>query len=74
MWRDKRNNKESDENNKKMTRGRKIIRATKNKTPKSGDRPSMYACNCGKIIRGADGSCGRGHVRTERKWMKQQLQ
>ena len=29
MWRDKRNNKESDEDNKKMTQGRKTIRTTK---------------------------------------------
>ena len=59
MQRDKRNNKESDENNKKMTQGRKTIRATKSKTLKLGDRPSTYACNCGKTICGADGSCGK---------------
>ena len=59
MRRDEGNNKESDLNNKKMTQGRKTIRTTKSETPKSGDRPSMYACNCGKTIRGADGSCGK---------------
>ena len=60
MWRDKGNNKESDENNKKMTQGRKTIRTTKSETPKSGDRPSTYTRNCGRTIRGADGSCGKG--------------
>ena len=40
--------KESDENNKKTTRGRKTIRTTKSKTLKSGDRPRTYAHNCGK--------------------------
>ena len=59
MQRDKGNNKESDENNKKTTRGRKTIRTTKSETPKLGDRPSTYAHNCGKTIRGADGSCGK---------------
>ena len=50
MRRDKGNNKESDENNKKMTQGRKTIRTMKSKTLKSGDRPSMCACNCGRMI------------------------
>ena len=59
MRRDEGNNKESDLNNKKMTRGRKTIRTMKSKTPKSGDRPSMYAHNCGKTICGADRSCGK---------------
>ena len=59
MWRDKGNNKESDENNKKTTRGRKTIRTTKSETPKLGDRPSTYVHNCGKTIHGADGSCGK---------------
>ena len=52
--------KESDENNKKMTRGRKTIRTMKSKTTKSGDRPSMYMHNCRRTIRGADRSCGKG--------------
>ena len=60
MRRDKGNNKESDENNKKTTRGRKTIRTTKSKTPKSGDRPRTYARNCGKTIHGVDRSCGKG--------------
>ena len=60
MWRDKENNKESDENNKKMTQGRKIIRTTKSETPKLGDRLSMYACNCRRTIHGVDGSCRKG--------------
>ena len=60
MQRDKRNNKESDENNKKMTQGRKTIRTMKSKTPKLGDRLSTYAHNCGRTIRSADGSCGKG--------------
>ena len=51
--------KESDENNKKMTRGRKTIRTMKSETLKSGDRPSTYTRNCGKTIHGADGSCGK---------------
>ena len=59
MRRDRRNNKESDENNKKMTQGRKTIRTMKSETPKSGDRPSMYAHNCRKTIHGADRSCGK---------------
>ena len=59
MRRDKGNNKESDENNKKTTRGRKTIRTTKSETPKSGDRPSTYTCNCRKTICGADRSCGK---------------
>ena len=59
MWRDKGNNKESDENNKKMTRGRKTIRTTKSETPRSGDRSRTYAHNCRKTIRGADRSCGK---------------
>ena len=55
--------KESDENNKKMTQGRKTIRTTKSETPKLGDRTSMYARNCRKTIRSADGSCRKGtHV------------
>ena len=60
MRSDKGNNRESDENNKKTTRGRKTIRTTKSKTPKLGDRPSTYAHNCGKTIRGADRSCRKG--------------
>ena len=42
MQKDKGNNKESDENNKKMTQGRNTIRTMKSKTLKSGDRPSTY--------------------------------
>ena len=68
MQRDKGNNKESDENNKEMKRGRKTIRTTKSKTPKSGDRLSMYTCNCGKTIRGADGSC-RKRMHMDRREM-----
>ena len=68
MWRDKGNNKESDENNKKTTRGRKTIRTTKSETPKLGDRPSTYARNCRKTIRGADGSCGK-RTRADRREM-----
>ena len=60
MQRDKGNNKESDENNKKMTRGRKTIRTMKSETPKSGDRSSMYTHNCGRTICSADGSCRKG--------------
>ena len=60
MWRDKENNKESDENNKKMTQGRKTIRTTKSETLKSGDRLSMYMCNCRRTIHSADGSCRKG--------------
>ena len=60
MQRDKGNNKESDENNKKTTRGRKTIRTTKSETPKLGDRSSTYVCNCGKTIHSADGSCRKG--------------
>ena len=60
MQRDKENNKESDENNKKMTQGRKTIRTTKSETPKLGDRSSTYTHNCRKTIRGADGSCRKG--------------
>ena len=60
--------KESDENNKKTTRGRKTIRTTKSETPKLGDRPRTYARNCGKIIRGADGSCGK-RTHADRKEM-----
>ena len=60
MQRDKRNNKESDKDNKKTTQGRKTIRTMKSKTPKSGDRLSTYVCNCGKTICGADGSCRKG--------------
>ena len=60
MQRDEGNNKESDLNNKKMTRGRKTIRTMKSETLKLGDRPSTYARNCGKTIRGADRSCGKG--------------
>ena len=60
MQRDKGNNKESDENNKKMTQGRKTIRTTKSETLKSGDRLSTYMRNCGRTIRSADGSCGKG--------------
>ena len=59
MRRDKGNNKESDLNNKKTTRGRKTIRTMKSETPKLGDRPRTYAHNCRKTIRGADGSCGK---------------
>ena len=43
MQKDKGNNKESDENNKKMTQGRNTIRTMKSKTLKSGDRPSTYS-------------------------------
>ena len=60
MWRDRRNNKESDENNKKTTQGRKIIRAMKSKTLKLGDRLSTYVHNCRKTIHGADRSCRKG--------------
>ena len=60
MQRDKENNKESDENNKKMTQGRKTIRTMKSKTLKSGDRPSMYTCNCRRTICSADRSCRKG--------------
>ena len=60
MRRDKGNNKESDENNKKTTRGRKTIRTTKSKTLKSGDRPSTYVRNCGRTIRSVEGSCRKG--------------
>ena len=60
MRRDKGNNKESDENNKKTTQGRKTIRTTKSETLKLGDRPSTYVCNCRKTICGADRSCGKG--------------
>ena len=60
--------KESDENNKKTTRGRKTIRTTKSETPKLGDRPSTYARNCGKTIHGVDGSCGKG-TRADRREM-----
>ena len=59
MQRDKENNKKSDEYNKKMTQGRNTIRTTKSETLKSGDRLSMYVCNCRKTIHGADGSCGK---------------
>ena len=63
MRRDKGNNKESDENNKKTTQGRKTIRTTKSETPKSGDRLSTYAHNCRRTIHSVDGSCGKGtHV------------
>ena len=68
MWRDKGNNKESDENNKKTTRGRKTIRTTKSETPKSGDRSSMYARNCGRTICSADRSCRKG-TRADRREM-----
>ena len=68
MRRDKGNNKESDENNKKTTRGRKTIRTTKSETPKSGDRSRTYARNCGKTIHGADRSC-RKRMRTDRREM-----
>ena len=68
MRRDKGNNKESDENNKKTTRGRKTIRTMKSETLKSGDRPRTYACNCGKTICGAGGSC-RKRMRTDRREM-----
>ena len=57
MQKDKGNNKESDENNKKTTQGRKTIRTTKSETLKSGDRPRTYVCNCRKTIHGVDGSC-----------------
>ena len=60
MRRDKGNNKESDENNKKTTQGRKTIRTTKSETLKLGDRPSTYACNCRRTIHSADRSCGKG--------------
>ena len=60
MRRDKGNNKESDENNKKTTRGRKTIRTMKSKTLKSGDRLSMYMHNCRRTICSVDGSCGKG--------------
>ena len=60
MWRDKGNNKESDENNKKTTQGRKTIRTTKSKTLKSGDRLSTYMHNCGRTICNADRSCRKG--------------
>ena len=68
MQRDKGNNKESDENNKKMTQGRKTIRTTKSETPKLGDRPSMYTHSCGKTIHGADRSCRKG-TRADRREM-----
>ena len=60
MQRDKRNNKESEGYNRKTTRGRNTIRSTKSETPKSGDRPSTSACNCGRTICSADRSCGKG--------------
>ena len=60
MRRDEGNNKESDLNNKKTTRGRRIIRTTKSETLKLGDRPSTYVHNCRKTIHSVDGSCGKG--------------
>ena len=60
MQRDEGNNKESDLNNKKMTRGRKTIRTMKSKTPKLGDRPSTCACNCRRMIHSADRFCRKG--------------
>ena len=61
MWRDKENNKESDENNKKTTQGRKTIRTTKSETPKLGNnRPSTCMHSCGRTIHSADGFCRKG--------------
>ena len=68
MWRDKENNKESDEYNKKMTQGRKTIRTMKSETLKLGDRLSMYACNCGRTICSVGGSCRKG-MRMDRREM-----
>ena len=68
MQRDKGNNKESDENNKKMTQGRKTIRTMKSETLKSGDRPSMYVCNCRRTIHSVDRFCGKG-AHTDRREM-----
>ena len=63
MQRDEGNNKESDLNNKKTTQGRKTIRTMKSKTPKLGDRLSMYVHNCRRMIHNADRSCRKGmHV------------
>ena len=67
MWKDKGNNKESDENNKKTTQGRNTIRTTKSKTLKSGDRPSMYACNCRRMIHSVDRSCRKGMLMDRRE-------
>ena len=60
MWKGKGNNKESDENNKKTTQGRKTIRTMKSKTLKSGDRPSTCVCNCRRMICSADRFCRKG--------------
>ena len=68
MRRDKGNNKESDENNKKTTQGRKTIRTTKSETLKLGDRSSTYVHNCRKTIHDADGSCGK-RTRADRREM-----
>ena len=64
MRRDKGNNKESDENNKKMTQGRKTIRTTKSKTLKLGNRLSVCMklwkddMKCRKIMQKGD-MCGK---------------
>ena len=60
--------KESDQNNKKTTQGRKTIRTMKSKTLKLGDRLSMYVRNCGRTICSADRSCGKG-TRADRREM-----
>ena len=67
MRRDKGNNKESDENNKKTTQGRNTIRTMKSETPKLGNRPSTFVCNCRRMIHSVGRTAESKCMQTERE-------
>ena len=66
MQRDKENNKEREEYNKTI-QGRNTIRTMKSETPKLGNRPSTFVCNCRRMIHSVGRTAESKCMQTERE-------